>query len=985
MQLFLKSVAGYLYGKYGQDLQQTALVFPGRRAGLYFRNHLAGIIKKPVWLPRVMTISDLMKDLSGIQVADPITLNLKLYHVFRSVTGSSESFDRFYNWGEVMLADFDEVDKYMVDAGNLFSNIRSLKEIDNRFDFMTDDQVELVRQFWGSFNPQSPSYHQKEFLWIWEALPEIYNGFRSRLSEEGIAYEGMMFRHVAEKVPDCLSGIGTERFFIAGFNALNECEKRLFDHLLKTGRAEFFWDYDELYTASSGHPAGYFMHENLKRYPHRGFTGDVTNLTENPPEIEIVAVPSGTGQAKVLNEIEVPGAGAEESSQTAVVLPDESLLLPVLSSLPDNAGVVNVTMGYPLRETSLYGFVMLLAGMHSASFTNDHGNVSFPAREVISLLRHPDYPGGDSEAAARVANMIKNNNMVFVSADLAGDGETERLVFRRVAGELGFLDYLLEILDHMGSLRSAASDAEIGAGQQGNVAGKDRPGRDETVEGSDEPGRNNENVVFSGREFFMALRSALERLKDILDGSGISLRFGTLVKLLGKVLASVRIPFYGEPLGGLQVMGVLETRALDFDNVVWLSMNEGVFPSVNTSLSFIPYNLRVACRMPRLEQHEAVYSYYFYRLLQRARKVTLVYNTRSDGMFSGEVSRFIHQLRYAGRFEVKRKSLVFSLFPPDRRPVYIEKTTGVMERLYDVAGTGSSKGYLSAGALNSFMDCSLRFYFRYIARLPEPEKVTGEIDMAVFGNLLHKAACFLYRPWTGKTVTSKDIDLMLTGEQAVERSVKRAFEVRDSGDGAVAASGINEIVAGVMVSYLRQILERDRMLVPFTIQSLENSYMATTDIVSGGRNITVKAGGIIDRVDRTRGTTRVADYKTGGDDAVYRDLESLFAREDPDRKRAVFQTFFYSWLYLKQSGEREAVIPVLYQVKKLFTGVDMVIGEKPDRLPAKAVNDFRELYGSFGEHLKLLLEDLFNTGIPFIPTDNHDICRFCAYRELCHR
>ncbi len=950
MQPFLKSLAEYIYRKHGQDLQHTALVFPGRRAGLFFRNHLAGIIEKPVWLPRVMTISDLMKDLSGMQVADPVTLNLMLYDVFRSVTGSSESFDSFFNWGEVMLADFDEVDKYLVDAVKLFSNIRSLKEIDNRFDFMTAGQVELVRQFWGSFNPKSPTSHQKEFLRIWEALPGIYNGFRSRLMEEGMAYEGMVFRHVAEKLPEGLSGYSIDRFFIAGFNALNECEKKLFDYLLKTGRAEFFWDYDELYTVDPTHPAGFFMRENLKRYPHRGFTGSVTNLAGNPPEIEIIAVPSGTGQAKVLNEVEGTDSGARESLQTAVVLPDESLLLPVLSSLPDDAGSVNVTMGYPLRETSLYGFVMLLAGMHSGSVTNADGTVSFPAREVISLLRHPDYPGVDSEAAVRAVNMIKKNNVAFVSAALAGDGETERLVFRKVSGGNGFLDYLLEILDHMASIRSPVPN----------------------------------DVVFPGREFLMALRSALSRLNDILHTSGTSLRFGTLVKLLGKVLASVRIPFYGEPLGGLQVMGVLETRALDFDNVVWLSMNEGIFPSASLSPSFIPFNLRSACNMPRIEQHEAVFSYYFYRLLQRARKVTLVYNTRSDGMFSGEVSRFIHQLRYAGRFDIKNKSLVFSLFPPERRPVRIEKTEEVMERLHVLAGTGSSSGYLSAAALNSFMDCSLRFYFRYIARLPEPEKATGEIDMAAFGNLLHKAAYFLYMPWTGKTLTSDDIGLMLTGEQAVERSVERAFEARDNGKGAGAAGGISRIVAGVMASYLRQILERDRRLAPFTIHSLEDSYMATIDIVSGGRSLAISAGGIIDRVDGTRGATRVADYKTGGDDVVFSDLESLFAREDPDRKRAVFQTFFYSWLYLKQCEDKGPVMPVIYQVRKLFTDDDMVIGEKPGRSPAKAVMDFRGLYGPFGDNLQLLLEDLFDAGIPFSPTDNQDICRYCAYRELCH-
>ncbi len=965
MKPFLKSVAEYLYGKYGDELGDCAMVFPGRRAGLFFRNYLGDLVERPLWMPRMMTISDLMGELSGMQAADTITLNLRLYNVFRSVTGSTEEFDRFYNWGEVMIRDFDEADKYLVDAEKLFRNISALKDIENHFDFMSPEQVELVRQFWGSFNLGSPSEHQKEFLWIWEELYNIYIKYRELLAGEGMAYEGMIFRHVAGLVEEGnLPGTGAGKYFVAGFNALNECEKRLFDYLKKEGRVEFFWDYDEYYTNDGIHQAGLFIRENIRRYPHDGYEGDTGNLSVTPPEIDIVAVPSNTGQAKIMEEAGLdPGAG-DDPLQSAIILPDESLLLPVLSSMPDEAGSVNITMGYPLKETSLFGFAMLLADMQLASHTGSNGKLTFPGREVISLLRHPEYPAGEREEAMHLVSTIRKNNMLRVESGFAAKGEMGRLVFRKADGGMELLDYMLEILEYMERLRSP-----------GNWAGD--------VDGAPE----NSDVIIPGREFLSSMCSALRRLKDTVAGAGTAIGSGTMVKLLRRVLSSVRIPFYGEPLGGLQVMGVLETRALDFENVLWLSMNEGVFPSVQPAPSFIPYTLRAAYRLPRPEQQEAVYTYYFYRLLHRAKKVTLVYNTRSDGLYTGEVSRYIHQLDYSGLFNVRRRNMVFSLSPPDQRPVLIGKSGDIMERLREIAGTGRSQGYLSANALNSYMDCSMRFYFRYIARLQEPEKMTGEIDMAAFGSLLHRAAFFLYEPLAGKTVTADDIDRMTGKSGMIDDCVERAF--RDPGGdkpgfGLPETDGLARIAGGVLASYLRQILERDRRMAPFEIVSLEQKYRNNI-IVPGGQGETeVATGGIIDRIDRPQGVTRVADYKTGGDDTIYRTMESLFEREDPKRKKAVFQTLFYSWLYIRQGGGGP-VRPVIYQVKKLFSDEEMVIGEKPDRNPARPVNDFREYIGPFEENMRLLLEEIFDEGEPFRQAGDRDICRYCPYRVLCHR
>jgi hypothetical protein len=993
METFLQNTAKYLYGKYGDKLSDCALVFPNRRAGLFFTRYLSSLIDKPLWLPGMFTIADLLEEVSTLRSSDPINLNFELYRVFRSVTKSSETFDEFYNWGEVLLGDFDEIDKYMVDASALFKNVSELRNLENQIDYLTGEQVEIIKSFWGTFRPGNHSAHQKEFLRIWEALSDIYASYKQHLFEKGLAYEGMIFSHAAGKVLDGTISLPVyDKFFIAGFNALSECEKVFFDYLQKEGRVEFFWDYDELYTLDPYHQAGIFMRGNLMRYPHTGFLQASRNIENTMREIDIVAVPSNSGQPKVLSAIRDMFSG-DDPLKTAVILPDEGLLLPVLSSLPGEISDINVTMGYPLKDSPVYGFVMHLLTLHKNSRiggvsgkgtpVNDDGKgVMFYYKDVLALLQHPDYAEKDGSSTAGIIKEIREKNLVYVSESLFGSSEFGRLVFRRAPDDILFTGYLINVLMFI-------------------VRHRHDTGR----------GDEDSSVAFPEREFIFRLYTGIGRLRDILNESHTSIRFDTMVKLLKKVLSGIRVPFYGEPLGGVQVMGVLETRALDFENVIWMSVNEGVFPAKLSGSSFIPYSLRKAYGLPGSEQQDAVYAYYFYRLLQRTRRMTLIYNTRSDGLFTGEMSRFIYQLKFNGMFNVRERSLVFNLQPPEERPIYIQKTNDIMSRLTEYADSGPEGKYISAAAINSYMDCSLRFYFRYIARLPEPDAVTEEIDMAVFGNLLHTAAQLMYTPFKGKEIQRADIDALLSDKAGLEKFVRDAFsevlkegsgvgsgvggEVGNAASGADAGNaaesdvnlltGINLIISGVLETYLRQLLLVDRELVPFTIEALEKKYFGKIPVGPEGERFNVRTGGFIDRVDRVLEMVRVVDYKTGGDDADFKSVQSLFERGDSKRRRAVFQTFFYAWLYLENSGTRPKVSPVLYQVRKFFGDEPLVISHKPGGNVVNPVWDFAAYKEEFEAGLEAVMSELFDPKVGFSQAGDREICKFCPYRKLCHR
>ncbi|MFC2119389.1 PD-(D/E)XK nuclease family protein, partial [Bacteroidota bacterium] len=753
MSQFLKYIADKIIEENGNDLSDICLLFPNRRSGLFFSFYLSKKIKAPVWPPEVTTISEFIKKLSSLEVSDNLSLIFPLYDVFKKVVKTSGGFDEFYYWGEMLLNDFDNIDKYLIPPKELFYNLKSLKEIENSFSYLDEEQLKIVKSFWENFNPGKFSVHKKNFTDIWSGLAEIYYSYKKRLFNNNLAYEGMIYKEVVDNLKKTKDHKPVfSKYYFIGFNALNKCEEYIFEYFKKQDIAYFLWDYDDLYLNSTIHEAGYFIRKNLKKFPQHKIFGNndlFDNLNKKTKEINIIAVPSDISQAKITHRIlkNMPAGLDETHDKTALVLPDESLLLPVLSSVPEEFNDINITMGYPIKDTSVFSFIEFLINLHSNRRKTDALNSEFYYLDVLAILNHQYIIILEPELAGKIIALIRNDNLIYISNELFINNKLLRTIFKNQDKAAEFSSYIMDVLFFI-----LEKDSE-------NTEQMER------------------SISIIEKEFIYKVYLSLKRLTDIINEQNINLGMAVLMKVLRQTISSLRIPFEGEPLKGLQIMGLLETRLLDFENLVILSVNEGVLPKKQIDSSFIPYNIRKAFDLPVAEHQDAIYAYYFYRLIQRAENIYVVYNSSiSDkGISSGEISRFVSQLKIETDFKIIENNIGFdlSINPPDE--ILIHKTQAVVQSLNQYYSDSGKQNYLSPSAINTYIDCSLKFYFRYIAGMKETEDITEEIDPMLFGNILHKTMEKLYAGFDGKYVSSENIESILSEKEKFEETVKNAF------------------------------------------------------------------------------------------------------------------------------------------------------------------------------------------------------------------
>lgn len=952
MSSFLQETVVDLLNKYGENLSRCAVVFPSRRAGVFFRDHLHKSAPKVMWSPKILTIGELMQEFSSLQAADSLSLVFDLYRVYLEEKKSSEPFDDFYFWGTVMLNDFEEIDKYRINARALFTNLAQNRNMAMQFDFLDEEQKALIGKFWDSFSAGSLSGQQQVFLRNWDILFPVYEKFRENLKAESRGYEGMIYREVADlcdrgEVKDS----PYEKIVFVGFNALNQCERVFFRWLHNAKRADFYWDTDPWYMNNPVHEAGRFLRENIAEFG--GWKREESSLTGDK-QIRFVSVSSNVSQAKLTGQLlEELDKGLEETG-IAVVLPDEDLLVPVLSAIPEKYKQVNVTMGLTLRDSPVYDLIQQMVLLQSGARMVKN-EPAFYHKHVLDLLENPVLAGACSLAAERSSDIRKNNRMLVPAGFFAGD-ELLKDIFIKTGDGLDLCAWLLGVLQKL----------------------SEGPLKDE----EDSPGQ------MLQREFLYYAFLAMRRLLDLLQEKKVDVQSTTLARMLKKVLADVEVPFRGEPLAGIQVMGVLETRLLDFDRIILLSMNEGIFPKKSSTISFIPQTLRRGFGLPSIGHQDAIYSYYFFRLIQRAQQVTCVYNIQSGGMQSGEPSRFIHQLNYSGKFNIEHSNLLVNATMAKVRPIIIQKSTAIMESLQSfIANEDEQEGrYLSPSAINTWLQCRLKFYFRVVVALREPDELSEEVDPRMLGNLLHKSAEMLYRKMEGKTLGSSDFKV-LSEEKLLRELVKRAFdEVYFKGAGQ-ELQGRNLIVADILHSYLAQILKVDAGVEGLKILGLEKKVTGTVESGNlseseerGERReesgkIRVRIGGVIDRLDETNREMRIIDYKTGGDKSTLTKLEVLF--EQGNQHGAILQLLIYS-LLLEQEQDKP-IVPGLYKMQSLF-GEDfdprIKIGKEP-------FTGNKEILKKVRIGLQQVISDIFNPNIPFDQVNDEKICQYCAYREIC--
>jgi RecB family exonuclease len=953
MKPFLKSVAEFIYSNFPEELRSLVVIFPNKRARIFFNKYLSEIAEKPIFSPQYYTISEYMQELSGSLIADQLTLLFELYEVYTSVRQTNESFDDFLFYCEMLLADFDDIDKYLVNAEMLFTNLADLKDIDKYFDYLDELQLQAIRQFWETFNSSKDSDEKIKFGNLWKVLFRIYAEFNRRLDEKGICYEGKAYKKsILELEQKEISG---SKVAFVGFNALNLCERKLFERMQKLGKGLYFWDYDEYYIRKlDSHEAGFFLKRLTKQFPlPLGFSFD--SYVEDPDKkINILNIPSVTGQAKALSQAIglLPENWKEKPVNTAIALAEEGLLLPVLNSMPSTVEEVNISMGYPIKETQVYSLTGILLDLLRNKRIHKDGTESFYHSDVTRLLKHALLNSGYAAENDDLILEINRSNLVFINnRKLENLDALPQNVFKSGITTINFIAYLIEILEQLpGFYVENATESQI-------------------VE----------------HEAAFRIITQLRRIDDILSQTQVNYSYKSLLRLVGKVLQGTTVPFTGEPLSGLQVMGILETRTLDFENLIVLSMNEGIFPKSGNVPSFIPYTLRKGFELPTIEHQDAIFGYYFYRLFHRAQNIVLIYSSSVQDMKSGEPSRFIQQLKYEKAFNPVEQTLSYKIFPLQKRKVEVHRTKEALNILME-RYLAKGNRVLSPSAINTYLNCQLRFYFNYVAGIPEPDTIIEEVEANVFGSILHKTIERLYHSLGDGLVTVQKLEELNNKKVYIQNELVRAFGEEYLSPGKefpdvseIEIAGKNILVKEVIQKYIHNIIGYDMKIAPFRIIDLEKKLSTTFELDSG---VKINVGGIIDRLDQKEGYIRIIDYKTGKLKNNFPSVNELFYDEALKRNDAAFQLFLYSILISHEFPDAN-IVPGLYFVREITTESYDWRLKTGERNHIQQINSIAPFLQEFRELLQETLNRIFSPEGVFEQTKDEKYCSFCPYKGIC--
>ena len=965
MKPFLYLIAQTFYKKYGKEIQNIAFVFPNRRAGIFFQKYLAEVAGHPLFSPPIMTINDLFIRLTPYQPADKIQMLFVLYRHYITLSNSDESFDNFVFWGEMLLNDFDDVDKYVVNAKDLFTNIQDLKEIENRFsDILTETQIEFIRRFWDHFIPAMESEKKMQFVALWKILYPLYKALRDELKTKGIAYEGMIFREVAEKAKQREElHIPYNQVVFIGLNVLSTSEEMLMHRLKELDIADFYWDYNAPTLQDEYNKATFFLSRNRKAFPSKLLLANDKGK-ETWPEIELIGIPSAVGQAKqtqeILNGLISSGAIPDPSKaiNTAIVLPDEHLLLPMLYSIPETIDPINVTMGYTLSNTPVAGLMESIFDLQK-HYRMIQGEVQFYHRKVLSILSHRYILFSGENEINLLSKEIKQYNKVFIPVSELGRTELLKLLFVSLETANQAADYLINILEYLQQgLQNDHNDSE----------------------------EEEHTVQFSEieKEFLFHYYITVKRLKDVIKDENIQMNVSTFFRLLGKMAGSISIPFRGEPLSGLQIMGVLETRALDFENLIILSMNEGIFPMTKVANTFIPYHLRKGFGLSTIEHQDSIYAYYFYRMIYRAKRLYLLYDTRTEGLQTGEMSRYIYQLKYHYQVPIQEKVVSYDITVKENQIIQIPKNEFVQKQLNRFLSEGDRA--LSASAINTYIDCPLKFYLGYVERVSPEDEVAESIEASTFGSIYHGVMENIYQRMQGKLVTGDLLEKIQKDDTLLTNLIEAMFAKHYFQTSRIRPlTGQNYLTGEIIRKYVKQTLITDRKHTPFIYLHSEFP-IDTTHTFDGTRQIRLK--GSIDRIDEKDGITRIIDYKTGKGETTFKTMYDLFDPQKRDRPKAIMQVFMYAMIY-SQINHPKSLCPGIYHLRDLFKiqfdwSIIHEIKTEKKRIE-QTIYDFSPYIQEFTDTFNKCIQEIFNPEIPFKQTENTQICEYCDFATICKR
>ena len=995
---FLEYVAEDIIGKYGTDLSRIAVVFPNKRAALFLNEHLARIAGQPVWSPAYITISDLFRQHTDLKPADPIKLICDIHKSFTKCTGIDETLDHFYGWGQLLLADFDDIDKNMADADSIFCNLKDIHELDDT-SYLDNEQKEMLARFFANFSDDIDSELKKRFLSLWSHFGDIYHDYNRRLTEQGIGYEGAIYRKVASEQTLHLK---YDKYLFVGFNLLQKVERVLFSRLMKEGKAKFYWDFDEYYMPSpsplpsggalkggalvssaprtsaptnlttSPSPLGFCRlpeqeHLNLSDFPNEldNTDRDIYANMRRPKRIRFISSPTENAQARFASNWLLENDRYKAGRKTAVVMCDESILLPIMHSLPPEADKVNITSGFPLAMTPVASLVMLLFDLYTLGLRKK--GTAFNPHYLKKLMAHP-YARHLQEVHLKEMNDVHlkgvHLSQVHQPNSTSAQPTTQHSTFNTQHS----------ILQHIATL---VKQVGIATKQEGDAL---------------------------TQESVFRMFTILNRLAALADSGDLLVDNTTLRRLVSQLVGAASIPFHGEPVIGVQIMGVLETRNIDFDNVLLLSCNEGNMPKGVNDSSFIPYSIRKAHGLTTIDNKVAIYSYYFHRLLQRAGDITIAYNNSTDNGHTGEMSRFMLQLLVESGQKIDHYSLTAKNQPTPLMPKAIEKDEAAIGKLEEMSR-------LSPSAINTYIRCKLAFYYQYIAHIKEPDSDPETIDNRMFGNIFHRAAYLIYKDITDHSpvIEKTHIQAYLSNRKLLASVVDRAFEEEE----CKTNNGLQIINREVIIEYITKLLKIDQQLCPFSILAMEEEAKVYTQlsftIPSGGalkggalkggalvssapdKHYNLTIGGIIDRLDAVtdkqtgKRRIRVVDYKTGNKpSSAIKSIEEVFDPKNIASKHSNYflQAILYS-LIVSRSKEWNAandpVSPALLFIKQAATN-DYDPTLCIDKHPISDVTVYEE---EFLTKLKETVADMYSPDAAFTPTDDRKKCELCPYRMLC--
>ena len=985
MTTFLRQIARRYAGDEEGRAGRTCFIFPNKRSATFFRSAMeqeAG--SRAARSLRAKTINSLAASLTRGKEATRLEALLVMYNEYRllideqsTVRSTSEAmdFDRFAFWGDMLINDFNDVDRYLVDPDKIFVNARRFKEINSNY--LTPEQADAIRRYWGEdrshmaierfwthVDGKGQSTVHTKFLRLWEVLAQLYHRYTESLHAKGLTTSGAIFREAAEAVKkgDALQRMPYSRYVFIGFNLLSTSEHVIFSHLRDRGMADFYWDCESSVLLMPGNPAGQHIRTNMCEFPSL-YPLD-TQIPQREPEIEIIGVPGNMAQVSAAGETLARWIRPEErvtdpdnAINTAVVLPDESLFIPLVHNMPQAISKINVTMGFPFRMSPISTLLRLITSLQMRA-RRGSGGPTFYHEDVSNLLADPNVRRLSPEEADALADDIAANRLFRVGESHISDSYPALApIFTavRLTDDTGLIcDYLRRMASMM---LDTADSQEV------------------------------------NRHFLQAYIKKIDEIQATIEHHGITMRGATLTGMIERALQNEIVHFKGEPLAGLQVMGMLETRALDFDNVIVMSMNERIFPRRHYASSFIPETIRRGYGLPTLDFQENVYAYYFYRLISRASRVTLTYDMRTSGLRTGELSRYAVQLLYLySGAKVNHRQLKFGNIPVEHHNLTVEKTPRIMERLMRFtseapAGEGVN---LSASNINTYLGCPLEFYLRYVEGFDPNDEMHDYIDASTNGTIVHDTAEAFYNMLKGDadsvTVTA---DMLrhhidhpeLALEKIITRVINRNF-LRLGDDCLTPLKGESLIAGNLVRELILTMLRKEIELTPFTFISAEKPFFTEID---AGLPFRLRIKQRIDRIDRVAGRLRIVDYKTGGDSTIIdADLDRLFARGYSDVK-AVRQLIIYCMVYAADNHTDEPIQPVIYKFRDMALGGLQPLKIKTDRYRLDELTDYHQVIDGFTERLHSVLREIFDPERPFTATDDEKACTFCHFKAICGR